>query len=272
MENASRYTKAYYWRHTLKPAACVEAGWRGTNMNHMISNYFSRTVFQMAMKRYQQNPENTQFLKLMSSETETMPWMNHYLRQSRTDCRIVQGSMMHRLQYVFISATASKESDAFRVDPICKVCPHIELRLTKEVVYIKRGVFGPPGSFSNPDWDPWVMRWNFEENFGEINASTGLLSCQYCWTEFRLDFKHYPSHGLAMFFTRWKNFGNGLESDNFEKHFRKYAGPQVYSFPTAGYFKTGDVSSTFEQGAELKFDSILTAENKKSLFSAQAVS
>ncbi|PVH71882.1 hypothetical protein DL98DRAFT_353100, partial [Cadophora sp. DSE1049] len=39
----------------------------------------------------------------------------------------------------------------------------------------------------------------------------GLICCDHCYTEFRVDFKSYGKAGNAMFLTRWMDLGEGRD-------------------------------------------------------------
>jgi hypothetical protein len=263
IKNANKYMASYYPERISEPAACVRACWRSSLTTepsvYMIGEHFSAIAFKMAIKRYHQNPEDTQLLKLMSPKTEIRPRMR-YRRLSKTDCLIVQGSLMHRVHSVFVSPEPSKWSKTFRFDPICRICPHLETRQSEAGIHIIERF--DPANYH--DALLWEMNWDFEQNSEGINASTGLRSCDSCKTEFRIDFKHYPRLGLAMFFTRWKDLGAGPEGDDYTRHIKR-----DYPFPAVLGFGAGEIAATFAGGLEFEFDAIMTVENEELLFNAQ---
>jgi hypothetical protein len=262
MANAERYIPAlrFTCRSKFKWVPCVKASFKETHTDHPISRYFSATLFQMAMKRYHQDPENTQLLKLMSSATKITPFPD-LREQSRTYFRIIEGSMMNRSQFAYISARPSSIGFNKFWIPFRKICPHLNIVINEADVYIESS------------WNlcrtchPKVV-WSLNAHLitvdGKINTSTDLQSCSYCRTEFRIDFKHYQSCGIAIICTWWKDFGDRLEGDDFKRHFNIHDNlrhPRPHPSPVR--YEPGDISSTFETGAESKWDSILTEGNMR---------
>jgi hypothetical protein len=259
MENAARYISMT--RQGGPAPECLSDD-QYAMVEGFISINFSSTVFRMAMKRYQQNPECSQLLKLLSYDTDTRLGSS-YVKQSRADCRIIQGLMIHRVQNVFLSATSST-SPAFTTDPLFEICRHLDFRTDTHSVYVATTLFCnflPRVTDYRKVWSTACNLTGLERH----NTGSGLMRCHHCWTEFRIDFKQYPGHGMAMFFTRWKNLGAGPDDEDWKRNFR----PWDRLPPTAVQFQAGALSSAFENGEEFKLDSLLSPENKTELFRAQ---
>jgi hypothetical protein len=155
---------------------------------------------------------------------------------------------MHRLQSVYISRN-HLSTTPFRCDsPSEMICPHITFRT------------------------------------GEHNAGSGLRRCQECRTEYCINFRYYDGHGLALFFTRWKDLGAGPDSEVWKQHLppratsslRALFESQVWDQTSVGLQnklearpQEGDLCSAFEGSDNFEFDSLLTSENKAELFRFQ---
>jgi hypothetical protein len=114
MGNAARYTSII--RQTEPVPACLLED-RRTMVELLIGHNFSTTIFRMAMKHYQQHPECSQFLKLLSYDENT-DLRYGFMDQYKVDCRIIQGFMIHRVQRIFLSARRSSY-------PHFRICDHI---------------------------------------------------------------------------------------------------------------------------------------------------
>jgi hypothetical protein len=185
MENLRRYNRATYSAgrtcysyDSLRFPTCVS---RDRNSDaSMITNLFGTTAFKMAMKRYHQRPKCTELLKIMSSKSAMTMVTGDYVWQFEEECRVVEGCLMHRLQSVYISRKCLFTTPtSFKHNPPSgMICPHIKLGTSMH------------------------------------HIRSGAGRCQKCRTEYRIDFKYYDGQGLVMFFTRWKDLGNGPESES----------------------------------------------------------
>jgi len=246
MQNLRRYNSATYSAgsttyqyDSLRFPACVSQD--RNNNTYAISNLLGTTAFKMAIKRYHQQPECTKLLKVMSSKEVKIMETGDYIRQFREECRVFQGSLIHRLQSVHFSRKGL--NTPFRRNlPSEMICPHIKFRTS------------------------------------EHSIGSGVRRCQECRTEYRIDFKHYDGHGLAMFFTRWKDLGAGPEGEVWAQHLPSRASlrtlftSRVRAQTSAGLQtqlevrpQDGDLSSAFGDGDDFKFDSLLTSGNKAEL-------
>ncbi|KAG4430861.1 hypothetical protein IFR05_013662, partial [Cadophora sp. M221] len=53
-----------------------------------------------------------------------------------------------------------------------------------------------------------------------LDTRSGIERCRECRTEYTIDYTYFEGHGMAMFFTRWKDLGPGPESDIWKQHLR----------------------------------------------------
>lgn len=102
LKNAKKHITCSY---TSESAACVAASRRFSDTTEswfMMGGHFSAVVFKMAMKLYKHHPADLRILSLMSPRAEIGPRIR-YCRLCKTDCRIVQATLMQRVQEIFIS-------------------------------------------------------------------------------------------------------------------------------------------------------------------------
>jgi F-box domain len=259
MENLRRYNSTTcsagsttYQYDSLRFPACVSQD--RNNNTYTVTNLFGATAFKMAIKRYHQQPECTELLKIMSSKVAETMETKSYVQQFREECRVVQGCLMHRRQSVYISRKCLTTMP-FRLGPPSeRICPHIKFGIS------------------------------------EHNIGSGVRRCQECRTEYCINFKYYDGHGLAMFFTRWKDLGPGPESEVWTQHLlpesevqrsrlaslRALFDPSVRAQTSVGPQtqvevrpQAGDLSSAFGDSDDFKFDSLLTSRNEAELFRFQ---
>ncbi|KAF5870725.1 uncharacterized protein Bfra_009276 [Botrytis fragariae] len=201
----------------------------------------------MALKRAHQNPACTELVTMMSSPSTRMINWGKYIRQYREDCRIMQGHLMHRLQSVFISDGREKQT-AFRSPfaPAENICTHTRLS---------------PRSFLDA-------------------VGFGVIRCEKCPTEYRIDIVYCEGLGWGRFFTRWIDLGSELEGELWSRHLPAKERTQIRRwralFEGRVSVKTdmasqdemkvppnvGELCSAFEGSKDFKFDSLLTPENK----------
>jgi hypothetical protein len=252
MQNLQRYNSATYSAgstifqyDSLRFPACVSQD--RDNDTYVITKLFGSTAVKMAIKRYHQQPECTKLLKIMSSKAAETIERRHYVQQFREECRIIQGCLIHRLQSVYIPRKCLGTLPFRHDPPFEKICPHIKFRTS------------------------------------EHNIGSGMRRCQECRTEYRIDFKYYDGHGLAMFFTRWKDLGAGPDGEVWTQHLPSRVASLRAAFTGQVRAQTsvelqnqlevrpqaGDLSSAFEDSDDFKFDSLLTSANKAELFRFQ---
>ena len=118
------------------------------------------------------------------------------------------------------------------------------------------------------NYGPWfqnLMRSRVEQLETQENCRTETLHCSECYMEFTIDAADFGKRGVAVFITRWTNFGSGLDPEDpkWESHFRWWN--------SQGYHQSlplGSIRERFEsQGGKLVKD--LTADNILKLLRAQ---
>jgi hypothetical protein len=105
-----------------------------------------------------------------------------------------------------------------------------------------------------------MIHWDEPES-----REAGLVHCEYCLTEFRLDFKALGREGVAMVFTKWQNLGRGLFPWDLEWRSHIYD-PEARLMETLWervYFERGSISDAFEEGKDFEFASSLTSSWRK---------
>lgn len=243
MSSAEHHRAPGIYSSINKPlAACWMEDLRN-EINRNIHLEFSSTIFGMAMKAHRQGHETSRFLSLLSSGPATSTPRLGFGEQRTAAVRIQDGSLLVREQRMFMIPR-------FRKLPLPKyayfdVCAHIRF-WTKTDMY-NFGIQIPYG----------------DEIEGYENRE-GLLCCDYCYTEFRVDFKSYGKAGNAMFVTKWMDIGEGRDpSDHkFRTRLRHYRGKT-----SQVTFRRGSICAAFEQKAEseVEFFSLLTPRREKDL-------
>ncbi|KIM96964.1 hypothetical protein OIDMADRAFT_169738 [Oidiodendron maius Zn] len=110
-----------------------------------------------------------------------------------------------------------------------------------------------------------LMRSRVEQLETQVNCRTETLHCSECYMEFTIDATDFGKRGVAVFITRWTNFGSGLDPEDpkWESHFRWWN--------SQGYHQSlplGSIRERFEsQGGKLVKE--LTADNIVKLLRAQ---
>lgn len=99
----------------------------------------------------------------------------------------------------------------------------------------------------------------------EYKNIQGLIDCQHCYTEFRVDFKSYSKKGNVLYITKWIEIGEGRDRNYYE--FLSLFGFPVKTIEGEADFPRGSIFTAFEQmkSSEFRFDSLLTKQDKKSL-------
>ncbi len=107
IENLQRYNSASYCTSSktrkydsLRLPACVAKD-RDDDISY-ISDLFGATAFKMAIKRHQHQPGDTGLLSTISNNVVQTVRHEGYVRQSRDECRVIRGHLIHRLQDVRI--------------------------------------------------------------------------------------------------------------------------------------------------------------------------
>jgi hypothetical protein len=204
---------------------------------------FSSIIFRMTMKAYRQSHEMTQLLSLLSSGTKrSVEW--GFVEQRTAAARIQDGSLLVREQRIFM-VPSSQEIPL----PWCggiNICPHIRFATMKSLHAC--GIQVPHAN----------------EIEGYENRQ-GLIYCDHCYTEFRVDFKSYGKAGNAMFLTRWMDLGEGRDLSD-HKFRSRFTNIEEKTW-TKVAFQRGSICASFEQKPEstFKFDSLLSQQDEEDL-------
>lgn len=253
MENLQRYHSATYSAgsrirqyDSLRLPACIAKDRNDDTSG--ITYLFGTTAFKMTIKRHHQQPDCTRLLSIMSNKAVQTVEHGGYVRQSREECRVIQGHLMHRLQNVRISRKCLNGT-TFADDLYPEmICPHIKVRRSM------------------------------------LENRSGIRRCRQCCTEYSFDFKYYDGHGKAMFFTRWKDLGPDPENEVWKQYIPPRISDLILSFIPSGLSaqnsmgaqtqverqpQDGEISSAFGDGNDFKFNSWLTPRNKSELLRFQ---
>ncbi|CZR53780.1 uncharacterized protein PAC_03661 [Phialocephala subalpina] len=183
-----------------------------SSVGHYFNWNFSSAAFQMAMKRYKQDLECTNLLNLLPFNPP--PWNPDTFAktsdmrdasQNRPDCRIIQGHMLHCTQ-VAIPSLTPETSYKFTKNTTEYICPHITLATSftdPHTAYVVRVDPICPPYPSSKDYNPiWKARLGYFTAPARDVTSKGLLTCQPCYTECQIEYKHYPIQGIMLFVTK----------------------------------------------------------------------
>ncbi|KAH9220073.1 hypothetical protein DL95DRAFT_383906 [Leptodontidium sp. 2 PMI_412] len=204
---------------------------------------FSSILFHMAMKAYRHSYDNVQVLKLLGcGSKKLLNW--GFIEQRSAEARIEDGSLLVREQRVFMVPS----SEAIPL-PWCgglDICPHIQFATMQSLH--KYGIQIPTAT-----------------QIEKFENRQGLICCNYCYTEFRVDFKSYGRAGNAMFLTRWMDLGEGRDFND-HKYISRLSSIEEKSWIKVA-FQRGSICASFEQklGAAFKFDSLLSHQEEKDL-------
>lgn len=191
----------------------------------------------MAMKAYRKGHKTAKLLRLLSYGTKNLVGEG-FVEQRTAAVRIQDGSLLVREQRVFMVPFSQKVPL-----PWCGgigICSHIQFATM--VSLYKFGIRIP-----------------LANEMQEYENRHGLIYCQYCHTEFRVDFKIYGNAGNAMFLAKWMDVGEGLDLSD-----HKFKSQRMWKKVA---YTRGSICAAFEQTAEskFKFDSLLTQQNEKDL-------
>lgn len=230
------YAKGYYiGGRDGPPSDCWIADQDSGIRLNMCFN-FSSTVFQMVMKRHRQGADCSSLLALFSYQA--MP-CGSYVVKYKELARIVNGSLLQRSQRMYLWHSPMDMPSSLRLD--LWACHHNT-------------------NFNNTEVDGWIGRitgrrlahWD-EPQSG--STCGGLLQCRYCTTEYRIDFKDLGEAGVAIFFTKWHNHGEGISPE--DHLWRCHLMAERGTWWKEVYFPAGSICAAFEGGEKFEFDSLL---------------
>lgn len=246
IEKAQQHISSAY-RSSATWLPCWKANYNFT-FSH-LHNDFSFTVFQMAMKRYRQGLNYHELLNLLSCK-ETYH-RDGYVEHYSALARIVDGSMLIREQKIVIVSLA--QPSLIQETQRITVCSHISLIWNLE----SQGLHGIVERVQSLRWNVPIIDCNWQ----------GLVRwCNYCLTDFCLDFKQYEEKVEAIFVTKWQDLGQGRSPLDlkWQSHVARSADRLWLSVE----FDHGSVCTSFERKEHFRFESnsLLTQQDKKGLF------
>jgi len=242
MSSAEHHRALGIYSSINKPLAACWMEDLGNEVDRNIHLEFSSTIFRMAMKAHRQGHEASRFLSLLSSgPARNTAWLR-FGEQRTAAVRIQDGSLLVRAQRMFMVPS-------FRKLPLpsyghVDICAHIRF-WTMTGMY-KHGIQIP-----------------YADEIEGYENRQGTLCCDYCYTEFRIDFKSYGKAGNAMFITKWMDIGEGRDPSDHK--FRSRLGRRRGKTWTQVTFRRGSICAAFEQKAEseFRFSSLLTERSEK---------
>lgn len=198
------------------------------------------------MKVHSQAQDPSKILRLLSC-TYTNTYNRGFVEHSKAECRIHNSTLLVREQRIFMIPTSRSPPVPLRTSSPIQPCPH-HPALTLPAI-LQLGMRIPRRA---------------EEIESHVNEQ-GILCCEYCYTEFRIDFKSYGSAGNAMFITRWMDVGEGRDDlvgdvkwRNRLERVGELSGRKVV-------YDRGSISTAFEQAPGFRFDSLVTERDLKRL-------
>lgn len=210
-------------------------------LNARIQPNFSSTLFRMAMKVYRQGHDTTKFLDLLSFRGPNIRYRG-FTEQIIASARIVGGSLFIREQRVFMTPASQKYPLPGRESfYICYQYPYLHLQSL-----LRMGIQFPRS-----------------KDVEAHENKQGILCCEYCYTEFRIDFKSYGRAGNAMFITRWMDLGEGRDLN--DPKWRNRLVVEEELFLRTIKHPRRSISAAFEQEHEFRFDSLLTGHELMTL-------
>ncbi|KAH8812993.1 hypothetical protein F5884DRAFT_320150 [Xylogone sp. PMI_703] len=200
----------------------------------------------MAMKRHRLGQDNSEILKLLSPrnlqlhDPPAVQWTQLCTRINATNLFI-------RRQTIFTPAPTIIGED----DPLIlwsfNICPHMEITqdswttmacMQRLEPFKRVGGINPPGKGEN----------------------RGLLQCEFCQTEFRVDYVKLEGEVASMLCTVWQNLGccESYLDPQWQNHLLRDDREPVE-------FEPGSICAAFEEVAEFKFNEVIAPVEKHGL-------
>ncbi|TAQ88925.1 hypothetical protein B7494_g2783 [Chlorociboria aeruginascens] len=222
------------------------ACWKADSEDYVsvvIHDRFSSTIFRMAMKAHRQGHDTANFTNLLSNREEN-PFRVGFRELHSATARIQDGSLLVRNQTVFMIPSSKKLPLPWSIR--IRICNHIRFGLPSQLY--KDGIQIP-----------------HSDAIETYENKQGIIYCEHCHTEFRIDFKSYGEDGNAMFVTTWIDLGDGRDPDDFKWKSRVHY--CVEGMKEKSNSPRGSIYAAFEQkvDSDFKCDSLLTAQDEKYL-------
>ncbi|KFY93002.1 hypothetical protein V498_04619 [Pseudogymnoascus sp. VKM F-4517 (FW-2822)] len=229
-------------------------------MSRYIGYHFSYIVFQMAMKRHRQDADTRSLLRLLQSyEINAAGDM-----QSTSSTRIINGQLIARRRCILIVHRGNE--GPFSKNWGVYICPHFGI-ICGRVILLENSKVGYRMFYKVGGEDveagPGATKCDCGAHVEKDNVSTtcsGLVQCDYCATEFRIDSMAVGrrKEGWAFIITWWKNLGKGqsVEDPLWSAHVTEGAKARTD-------FVAGSICAAFEGKREVELHSLLTKKELK---------
>jgi len=211
---------------------------------------FSRSIFDMAVKRFRLKLDSTESCQLLC-RTRTL-FADKCTQQYITDARIVAGSLFVRVQYI-IRVPSSQFSD-WPENLYFRICSHSGgfARLNNDTTGFALGM-GEAHKYLSKAFEQWEFSNSYVQQ---------VRQCSKCRTDYQIDIKSFDAGGVGVFVTKWLDLGEGTKDPKWVQHV----------FDDTGHVSTqeleyelGSVKAAFESNLPFVFDSLLTEERRKDL-------
>jgi hypothetical protein len=201
---------------------------------------FSSTIFRMAMKSHRLNKDSSDLIKLLSYDPVTVAEIG-FVKQTSAIAKIKGDSLLIRDQQIFMVPSAHDFPIPWYEK--LRVCRHI-IFWSMRCLYID-GIKVP-----------------HKADIGGHENKEGIIYCEYCYTEFQIDFKSYGEFGNAMFVTRWMDLGEGQDPDHYK--WRSRLNDFMGRVQREVTFQRGSICTSFEgiPHSDFKFDSLLATKDE----------
>ncbi|KAL5354659.1 hypothetical protein ACLOAV_000748 [Pseudogymnoascus australis] len=213
-------------------------------MSRYIGYHFSYIVFQMAMKRHRQDADTRSLLRLLQSDEIN--------------------AAAHRPPYILIVHRGNE--GPFSKNWGVYICPHFGI-VCGRVILLENSKVGYRMFYrvggEDVEAGPGATKCDCGAHVENDDVSTtcsGLVQCDYCATEFRIDSMAVGrrKEGRAFIITWWKNLGKGqsVEDPVWSAHVTE--GAKVRTD-----FVAGSICAAFEGKREVELHSFLTKKELK---------
>jgi hypothetical protein len=190
-----------------------------------ISREFSTTIFRMAMKNCRQGRDTSKLLGFLSCEKEVSDHYD-YCSQRSARVKIRDGVLLFRDQNLFlIPSSSAYPVPLYAMDNTFRICGHHNFTYFESLY--RAGLHIPRS-----------------DEVATHKNTHGIMCCDYCHTEFRVDFKSYGSAYNAMFVTRWLDLGDGCDPN--DERWTRRMWLWEPELPQKVQFQRGSICSRFE--------------------------
>lgn len=234
IEKAQQHIISTYRRNTTW-LPCWKANYNFTFSD--LHQNFSFTIFQMAMKRYRQGLDYSDFLNFLSCK-ETH-YRDGYFKLYTALARIVNGSMILRERKIVMLPLSKR--DLIQGNQKVKICPHIYLIWNLD----SQGLYGIVESHRSLTWN--IPR--YDRNWQGL-----VRQCPYCRTDFSLEYEQFEGKVEAVFVTTWLDLGQGRSPMDYK--WQSHVACCARQIWLSVELDRGSICAMFEMKEHLRFESI----------------